>query len=69
MFCHHASIIETRTLQSTAINKQIAEIFSGFSSTDGTKLSVIIKYEFLQQCPTAIDLSKNISFYYTFNRK
>ena len=60
---NHAAIIETRTLQSTSKNREMAKIYAGVSSPDGTQLSTIVEYKFIQPCPTAVDLSKNISFF------
>lgn len=52
----HASIIETRTLQSTSKDRAVADMFADLPFSDGTQISVIIRYKFTQTCPTAISL-------------
>jgi len=59
----HAAIVETRTLQSTSKQRNIAEFFIGPSSQDGSILSTIVKYTFAEICPTAIDLSSDIAYF------
>jgi hypothetical protein len=58
----HAAIIETRTLQSTSKNPAVAYMFSDLPHSDGTQISVIIRYTFTQLCPSAIDLDEITHF-------
>ena len=58
----HASIIETRAPQSTSKGRQVAEKYADLQYVDGNKVSIMVRYRFLQRCPTAIDI-ENISFF------
>lgn len=58
----HAAIVETRVLQSTSRDRAVADMFADLPYNDGDQISVIIRYKFIQSCPTAIHLD-NISHF------
>jgi hypothetical protein len=52
----HASVVETRALQSTSKNRAVAEQHADPGNGESNKVSVMVRYKFTQICPTAISI-------------
>jgi hypothetical protein len=53
-----SAVLETRTLQSTSKNQTIAEGFAQVRPDNPNRLSVVIRFRFIELCPSAIELNE-----------